>query len=231
MTGRPTRRVLSLRTISESMSFMHNNLVESVHRANITIFWQARNNGIWAIRVIKLRPRSIQVLRILLETSTFQLSRRIELPQTFPLSSQTFSSKLIVIVRNVADTTDFIHDGLLLQTIFLDTMLKQLLGAKRNFHVIYWLEEFLLDISFVYIRTRANIFCKWIVGSRSNFKHMPHRRGEKLRMAGFRKRFAPREIADCHDPGSIGLQSTWTIGSGHKGPNKAILKVERNPMD
>src|SRR4051812_19251311 len=198
LTGRPTRRVLSLRTISESMSFMHSNLVESVHRANITIFRQARNNGIWAIRVIKLLPRSIQVLRILLETSMFQLSRRIELPQTFPLSPQTFSSKLIVIVRNVANTIDFIHDGLLLQTIFLDKMLEQLLGAKRNFHVIDWLDEFLLNISFVYILTRANIFCKWIVGSRGNFKHRTHWWGEKLRMAGFRKRFAPREIADGH---------------------------------
>src|SRR3954465_5195486 len=201
LTGRPTRRVMSLRSISERMGFMHSNLVEPVHRANITIFWQARNNWIWAIRVIKLRPRSIQVLRILLETSTFQLSRRIELLQTFPLSPQTFSSKLIVIVRNVANTIDFIHDGLLLQTIFLDKMLEQLLGAKRNFHVIEWLDEFLLNISFVYILTRANIFCKWIVGSRGNFKHRPHRMGENLRMARFWKRFAPREIANCHEPG------------------------------
>src|SRR3954470_15932016 len=198
LTGRPTRRVMSLRSISERMGFMHNMLVEPVHRADITLFWQARNNWIWAIRAIKLRPRSIQVLRILLETSTFQLSRRIELAQTFPFSSQTFSSKLIVVVRNVANTIDFIHDGLLLHTIFLDKMLKQLLGAKRNFHVIDWLDELLLDISFVYVLTRANIFCKLVVGSRGNFKHRPHRRSEKLWMTGFRKRFAPREIADSH---------------------------------
>src|SRR3954464_6358509 len=118
-----------------------------------------------------------------------------------------------------------------LHTIFFDKMCEHLLSTKRIFHVIDWLDEFLLNISFIHILTRANKFCKRIVGSRGNFKHRPHWRSEKLRMAGFWKRFVAREIADCHEPGSIWLYSKWVIVTGHKGPNEAVLKVEGNSMD
>jgi hypothetical protein len=113
--------------------------------------------------------------RICFETSTFQLSRGVELSEPFPCSPQTFSSDLIVIISNVADTIYLVHHELLLHTIFFDKVFKHLLSAKRNFHVIDWLDELLSDISFVHILTRANIFSKRIVGSRCNVKHRPHR--------------------------------------------------------
>jgi hypothetical protein len=120
--------------------------------------------------------------RISIETSAVQLTTSVKLPQALPFSSQTLSADLIVVVCNIADTIYLVQHELLLHTIFFDEVLEHLLSTKRNFHVIHWLDKFLLHISLVDMLSSTNIFSKWVVGSSSNVQHISHRRSEKLRV-------------------------------------------------
>src|SRR3954467_11697013 len=124
-----------------------------------------------------------------------ELATSVELPQSFPFSSQTFSANLIVIHDNIAEHIDFIHHFLLLYMIFFDKVLKHLLRSKRNLHVIDWLDEFLSDIFFFNMLSRTNIFSKDIIWSSSNVKDISYRGCENLRVARCRKRFFSRVIA------------------------------------
>src|SRR3954464_12065078 len=112
--------------------------------------------------------------RIFFEAASLKLTVGIELAQSFPIATKTFTQHLIIVHGNVAQMVDFIHHLLLLKKILVNMMLKHLLGPKRNLHVMYWLDKFQENIALGHVGADASVLSILIVGSSNNLLNFPY---------------------------------------------------------
>src|ERR1041385_7303788 len=115
-------------------------------------------------------------------SAALQVTARIEPAQSFAFPAKTFTNKLIVIHGDVVQVIDLSHHLLFLHEILIDVVLKHLLRAKGNLHVMHWLEELRANIAFSHMCPYAGMLSKTIIWSSNNLQHFSNRWSENLRV-------------------------------------------------